>query len=315
MTLPDVPPPHVWEARAGLGEVDRLAAGQPAVDPAASRVHLPPAPKPAVRLYVAPMARTPNAGTRAQPFATLAHARDAVRALRPLPPAESWSGARRRVPDDGELCADGGRRRYGGVARRLRRRAGRDAGTSGAVSLAASRRCRTRTRWPDCPRRRAAMCCKRTCGRRASPTSGSCSPTATGRSAVPIPELFFNGRPMTLARWPNTGFVRTGKVTDAGDGGRAWQFEYDGDRARALGRRARRLAVWLLVLGLGGRRPARRGHRPGHPPHPHRHHVPSRASVPASASTPSTSWKNWMRRASGIWTAKAACCTSIRRAT
>jgi hypothetical protein len=45
-------------------------------------------------------------------------------------------------------------------------------------------------------------------------------------------ELFFDGQAQTVARWPNQGFVRTGKVVDAGsrDAQRGPTFEYAGDR-------------------------------------------------------------------------------------
>ena len=35
-------------------------------------------------------------------------------------------------------------------------------------------------------------------------------------SVDPIPELFFNGNAMTLARWPNEGYVQTGEIIDTG---------------------------------------------------------------------------------------------------
>lgn len=60
--------------------------------------------------------------------------------------------------------------------------------------------------------------------------------TAWGESQVGM-ELFFKDRPMTIARWPNTGFVKILKVpnTDAVDirgtkGDKSGKFTYDGDR-------------------------------------------------------------------------------------
>ncbi len=53
----------------------------------------------------------------------------------------------------------------------------------------------------------------------------------------PGPELFFNGRRMTLARWPNTGWATVARILESGsrprDGdqrGLAGSFEYSGDR-------------------------------------------------------------------------------------
>ena len=44
-------------------------------------------------------------------------------------------------------------------------------------------------------------------------------PTAMGKR----PDLLFQNRPMTLARWPNSGFTRVGAVKDG-------KITYDGDR-------------------------------------------------------------------------------------
>ena len=52
-----------------------------------------------------------------------------------------------------------------------------------------------------------------------------------GQKPAPMAELFFNGQPMPLARWPNSGFVLTGKIVDAGvegQAGRGMEFEYEG---------------------------------------------------------------------------------------
>ena len=47
----------------------------------------------------------------------------------------------------------------------------------------------------------------------------------------PTLELYFNGRPMTLARWPNEGFVGIKRLVDPGDvGNKPSVIEYDSDR-------------------------------------------------------------------------------------
>ena len=49
-----------------------------------------------------------------------------------------------------------------------------------------------------------------------------------GSGAAPMPlELFFNGQPMTLARWPNDDFVHIAGVPDGADSGK---FLYEGER-------------------------------------------------------------------------------------
>ncbi|MCP4642125.1 MAG: phage tail protein, partial [bacterium] len=54
------------------------------------------------------------------------------------------------------------------------------------------------------------------------------------RGSASMAELFFDNRPMTLARWPNDGFVTIKKVVDAGEksqkSDKGGVFEYDGDR-------------------------------------------------------------------------------------
>ena len=41
------------------------------------------------------------------------------------------------------------------------------------------------------------------------------------------PELFFNGEPMTLARWPNEGFARVGRIVETGDHVRMWMDDVE----------------------------------------------------------------------------------------
>ncbi len=50
-----------------------------------------------------------------------------------------------------------------------------------------------------------------------------------GRSGVAGLELFFQDRPMQLARWPNAGWVKIAGVPAGKDGGR---FGYEGDRPK-----------------------------------------------------------------------------------
>ncbi|MBI4580169.1 MAG: right-handed parallel beta-helix repeat-containing protein, partial [Planctomycetes bacterium] len=58
---------------------------------------------------------------------------------------------------------------------------------------------------------------------------GRLTPRGFGRAITPAAmELFFNGQPMRLARWPNDGWAKLAAVPgDKADGG---QFNFDGDR-------------------------------------------------------------------------------------
>ena len=89
-------------------------------------------------------------------------------------------------------------------------------------------------------------------------------------------ELFFKGRRMTIARWPNEDFVKIASIDVEGNtplrnrvtlsgrmrGSNEGRFVYEGDRPSALGRREGRVAARLLVLGLGGPAAADRVDRP-----------------------------------------------------
>ncbi len=67
---------------------------------------------------------------------------------------------------------------------------------------------------------------------------GTMKPYGMGRPVEPTAlELFFNGTPMTVSRWPNDGFVLTGSVPDSGsiprngdDSNRGGIFVFDNDR-------------------------------------------------------------------------------------
>ncbi|NOZ23904.1 MAG: hypothetical protein GXP25_22735 [Planctomycetes bacterium] len=70
------------------------------------------------------------------------------------------------------------------------------------------------------------------------------------RGAPQAPELFFNDRRMTLARWPNEGWTTIAKIIDAGScprkgdkSGKTGVFEYAGDRPARWNVDA---GVWLL---------------------------------------------------------------------
>lgn len=75
--------PHIREeALACAGECENVAAGRPACDPESHRFRLLPLPTPGVTFVVAPDGDDANPGTREKPFATLERARDAVRACK-----------------------------------------------------------------------------------------------------------------------------------------------------------------------------------------------------------------------------------------
>ncbi|HEX2999546.1 MAG TPA: LamG domain-containing protein, partial [Armatimonadota bacterium] len=70
------------EARECLAEMDRIAKGLPAQDPAASRTKVSRIAKYAAELFVSPQGNDANSGSKTAPVASLTRARDLVRALR-----------------------------------------------------------------------------------------------------------------------------------------------------------------------------------------------------------------------------------------
>ncbi len=80
-TNANYPAVHRSEADVCIHEIDRAAQGLAAHDPLASRTQIA-ALRPGAEFFVAPDGSDANPGTAAHPFATLAKARAAVRALK-----------------------------------------------------------------------------------------------------------------------------------------------------------------------------------------------------------------------------------------
>jgi hypothetical protein len=78
----DYPEVHREEASRHVAELDRVAKGLPARDPAASRTVVPEITHFAAQVFVAPQGNDANSGTKTSPVATLGRARDLIRALK-----------------------------------------------------------------------------------------------------------------------------------------------------------------------------------------------------------------------------------------
>jgi hypothetical protein len=231
----DYPAVHRMEARERSAELDRIARGLSPRDPAATRTRIPPVTRFAARIVVSPRGKDSNPGTSNAPVATLTRARDLVRSLKargirgaiavevmpgeyrvtaPLTLTKEDSGTPGapvvyRATQPGKAVFYGGRRLRGfqpvtdpQILRRL----------------------------PEEARAKVMQCDLRAQGI-----------TDFGRLAVrgfgqppspPTLELYVNGRPMTLARWPNTGFVGIRRLLEPGNRneGKPSVFEYLDDR-------------------------------------------------------------------------------------
>ena len=215
----EYPQVHRQEAAECCQEAKRAAEGLPPRNPEDSRVRVPPAPEPGRVLHVSPTGKDSNEGTADKPFATIAKALESARA------AGSAQGGTVIVLASGTYSisktisltkADTGSANapliiraqkpgsavlYGGI-----RLTGFQAVADPAVLQ----------RLPEAARCKVMQCDLKALGI-----------TDFGKLAVrgylqPLPpptlELFVDGKPQTLARWPNEGFVKAAGLVEPGDG-------------------------------------------------------------------------------------------------
>jgi len=261
----DYPAHHRTEARECRQELARLAAGQPARDPAATRLQLPSRPTPGLELFVSPNGAPGNPGTTDRPLASLEQARDRIRALKRkggLPPGGVTVTVRSgdyRLTNTFRLEAqDSGTASAPIVYRAERKGAVRLHGGLQVRGFTAVTNPSVLARLPAEAQRRVLVADLKAQG---VTNFGQMRQRGFGYSPSPILELFFNGQAMPVARWPNEGFVRTGKIIDSGSATarRGPVFEYQGDRPA---RWTQANQAWLLgywrylwaeaTLGLAG---------------------------------------------------------------
>lgn len=164
--------------------------------------------------YVSPKGADTNPGTKARPFASLEHARDAARAAKHDVPITIWlrGGDYRRTTAFMLTSADSGT-----AAAPVAYRA-----VSGEkVRIVGGAPVRNFKKW----RGEILRADLRAQG---ITNYGEILPRGMGRPNIAALELFFHNRPMTLARWPNVGWA----YTDAATKDKAQnQFAYEGERA------------------------------------------------------------------------------------
>lgn len=248
------PAHHRSEANERITEMDRLARGLPARDPAASRMKLPPSPKSAAVLYVSANGNNGNPGTKEHPLADLPGARDAIRKLRAgggLPKGGITvyvRGGVYPVRHTFELTAeDSGTPqapiRYQAVPGEIPR-------FTGGVELDGFSPVTDKgilARIPEHARGKVLMVDLKS---KRITDYGTLAPrgyTLSGYPCNPWVDLYVNGRSMHLAKWPNRGFVKIGTVHKGGfktdSSGKPGQFEYADDRPK---RWAKADDVWMF---------------------------------------------------------------------
>jgi len=216
----DIPAHHRWEAEESLREIARIEKGLPARDPAATRVTLPARPQAAVSFYVVPDGNDANPGTKEKPFASLERARDAIRGLKNsggLPPGgvQVWlRGGSYPVKQTFALTTEDSGTEQSPIA--YRAVAGETPVFRGGIRVSGFRPvsdAKILARLPQESRRKVFCADLKPLGVKSlKPLELGGFASARGFQTHPTAELFFDGRAMTLARWPNRGFVRVGDI-------------------------------------------------------------------------------------------------------
>jgi len=234
LDLEGAPEHYRWEAEDCLREVERLRTGLRRRDPAWSRVKLPARPTPGAEFWVAPDGADENPGTKQQPFGSLRRARDAIRAMRRTNGLPKGGGVvtvrpgEYRVTETLRLGAgDSGteaspivyRAEVAGKARLIG-----GVRISGFVPVSDPA---VLARLPEESRGKVLQTDLKAQG---ITDLGELRPRGFGFNPPAAAEVFFDGKPLQPGRWPNEGYVQTGKVLDSAAGAQGAVFQYAGDR-------------------------------------------------------------------------------------
>lgn len=198
-------------ARRHQRQAERSASGAPAPNPSEGRTELPKLPNPAVTFYVSPVGNENGDGSKARPFASLVRARDAIRALKKsrgaLPAGGvvvSLTPGTYRMPNPLRLGVEDSGTAEAPVVYR--------ADSSGSVVFEGGMPLRGWKTIVD-PSLRDKL--DRSVHEKILEADLKFNGVSDWGDATALkrrPELFVNGAPQTLARWPNEGFVKTGEV-------------------------------------------------------------------------------------------------------
>jgi tetratricopeptide (TPR) repeat protein len=217
--MADAPAHLRAEAEACAAECANLLAGRPARDPEASRQPLRPLPAPALTYFVAPNGRDDNRGTLEKPFATLERARDAIRAQRindALPPGGATvylRGGTYGVTNTFTLTdIDSGNLGAPVVYRAWRDEKPVFDGGFRVRGLKNVRDAAVLARLPPEARGKVRVADLKA---QDHPPFDAQKGYGYGIGNTTLRELFEDGQPLQIARWPNAGFVKTGEILDS----------------------------------------------------------------------------------------------------
>ena len=231
---------HRDTALRRVTEMKRVQKGLPARDPASYRVQLPELPMSGKMIYVAPTGSDTSDGSKRKPFRTLEKARDTVRSLK-----QSRSG---KLPRGGvRIIISGGEYPW----EQTLRLTSEDSGTASMPIVyqvepgqkAVFRGGMRINAWrpiSDAKLRDKLDIRIRDRVLEANLKNLGIEYLGDATALRRCPELFVNGKPQTLARWPNEGFVKTGeilgkdtfKVWGRIEGCRDGKFSYVEDRPK-----------------------------------------------------------------------------------
>lgn len=208
------------EARELVIELDRSAKGLPARDPKASQVRVASLPPVRKRIYVSPSGNDWNVGTLRQPLATISAARDRVRDELAKPGKGTIEVD--LVPGEYRLTGslhlephDSGRPDSPVVYRALKPGTATLYGGKGLRGFRPVVDPSILSRLPVESRGKVVQLDLHELG---ITNYGALAVRGFGQPpSPPTLELYINGKPQTLARWPNKGFVAPTKLVDPGD--------------------------------------------------------------------------------------------------
>ncbi len=243
--MPGIPAHHVWEARQRIAQIERQQAGLPQWDPAASRTAVARFDRPGAVIHVAPQGRDVNDGSSDRPFATLERARDEIRALKKRGALPAGGvvvlihGGEYPVVKTFALSAEDSGSPQAHII--YRAAPGEKPVFRGGVRLrdwTAVRDEALLKRVPEEARGKVIQADLKANGvTGVLPLKLGGFASGNGFVTHPAHELFFNGKAMHLARWPDESFVRIKDVvvkdgTKGYDrvGSKVGKFTYDGDR-------------------------------------------------------------------------------------
>jgi hypothetical protein len=169
----------------------------------------------AAEFYVAPNGDDTHPGTKEKPFATLERARDAVRVLKKKGLPEGGvtvrlkSGTHERKASFDLTVEDSGTK---GAPVVYRAEQDVSAVLTGGLRIPSLKPVNDRAilaRLPEQARGKVRCADLMALG---VTDCGAVHPRGFGFKSAPVTEVFFNGSALPVARWPNTGFVKTGRV-------------------------------------------------------------------------------------------------------